>query len=139
MNIHGTYHIGIQFSCQSFYVPVFLILSYLILSLLIDRMPNYVSWLTSNHLILHHIITSHHTSNHHETSSSSHHHLNKHRFLADKDVFESFYRSHLSKRLLSARSASDEIEKIMIAKLKSECGQQFTSKMEVWLSFQFNP
>jgi cullin 3 len=53
------------------------------------------------------------------------------RFLADKDIFENFYRSHLAKRLLNAKSASDEIEKIMIAKLKSECGQQFTSKMEV--------
>ena len=37
----------------------------------------------------------------------------------------------MAKRLLNAKSASDEIEKIMIAKLKSECGQQFTSKMEV--------
>ena len=52
------------------------------------------------------------------------------RFLADKDVFETFYRSHLAKRLLGGKSVSDEIEKSMIAKLKSECGQQFTSKME---------
>ena len=60
------------------------------------------------------------------------------RFLSDKDVFENFYRSHLSRRLLTAKSASDEIEKVMIAKLKSECGQQFTSKMEVctnWFMF----
>ena len=54
------------------------------------------------------------------------------RFLADKDIFESFYRSYLAKRLLGGKSASDEIEKIMIAKLKGECGQQFTSKMEVY-------
>ena len=51
--------------------------------------------------------------------------------MADKDIFENFYRSHLSRRLLTAKSASDEIEKVMIAKLKAECGQQFTSKMEV--------
>jgi Cullin family len=40
------------------------------------------------------------------------------RFLADKDVFENFYRNHLAKRLLASKSVSDEIEKIMIAKLK---------------------
>jgi cullin 3 len=52
------------------------------------------------------------------------------RFLSDKDVFENFYRNHLAKRLLNARSVSDEAEKLMISKLKAECGQQFTSKME---------
>ena len=52
------------------------------------------------------------------------------RYLNDKDVFENFYRNHLSKRLLNAKSYSDETEKAMIAKLKAECGQQFTSKME---------
>ena len=57
------------------------------------------------------------------------------RFLADKDIFESFYRSYLAKRLLGGKSASDEIEKIMIAKLKGECGQQFTSKMEVGICY----
>jgi cullin 3 len=44
------------------------------------------------------------------------------RFLADKDVFENFYRNHLAKRLLASKSVSDEIEKIMIAKLKLTCG-----------------
>jgi len=52
------------------------------------------------------------------------------RYLNDKDIFENFYRNHLSKRLLNAKSFSDETEKAMIAKLKAECGQQFTSKME---------
>lgn len=52
------------------------------------------------------------------------------RFLSDKDIFEDFYKNHLAKRLLNAKSVSDEMEKAMIAKLKSECGQQFTSKME---------
>ena len=81
-----------------------------------------------NRPIVSHHITSHRIMSHHIIP---HYNTSHRRFLADKDVFESFYRSHLSKRLLSARSASDEIEKIMIAKLKSECGQQFTSKMEV--------
>ena len=52
------------------------------------------------------------------------------RFLRDKDVFESFYKTHLQKRLLTGRSISDEAERAMIAKLKAECGVQFTSKFE---------
>ena len=31
------------------------------------------------------------------------------RYLQDKDVFENFYKSHLSKRLLGGRSVSDEV------------------------------
>eukprot|EP01038_Epipyxis_sp_PR26KG_P004921 gene4921-6884_t len=52
------------------------------------------------------------------------------KYLSDKDIFENFYKQLLSKRLLSGKSASDEIEKIMISKLKAECGYQFTSKLE---------
>lgn len=52
------------------------------------------------------------------------------RYLTDKDIFESFYKSHLSKRLLGGKSVSDELEKAMISKLKVECGYQFTSKLE---------
>lgn len=52
------------------------------------------------------------------------------RYLQDKDVFESFYKQHLARRLLSNRSVSDEAERNMIAKLKTECGYQFTSKLE---------
>ncbi|CAN0345890.1 unnamed protein product, partial [Discosporangium mesarthrocarpum] len=52
------------------------------------------------------------------------------RYLQDKDVFQNFYKTHLSKRLLGGRSVSDEVEKNMIAKLKTECGYQFTSKLE---------
>merc|ERR1719408_808017 len=52
------------------------------------------------------------------------------RFLQDKDVFDNFYKQHLSRRLLSGRSLSDEAEKAMISKLKSECGHQYTSKLE---------
>ena len=33
------------------------------------------------------------------------------RFLQDKDVFDNFYKQHLSRRLLSGRSLSDEAEK----------------------------
>jgi cullin 3 len=51
------------------------------------------------------------------------------RYLSDKDVFEDFYKQHLASRLLMGKT-SDDLEKSMIAKLKAECGHQFTSKME---------
>jgi len=52
------------------------------------------------------------------------------RFLQEKDVFEKYYKQHLAKRLLLGRSVSDDAERTMIAKLKTECGYQFTSKLE---------
>jgi len=52
------------------------------------------------------------------------------RFLHEKDVFEKYYKQHLAKRLLLGRSVSDDSERNMIAKLKTECGYQFTSKLE---------
>eukprot|EP01042_Synura_sphagnicola_P000125 gene125-124_t len=52
------------------------------------------------------------------------------RFLQDKDIFEVFYRTQLSKRLLNGRTSSDEYERTMVAKLKAECGYQFTAKLE---------
>lgn len=52
------------------------------------------------------------------------------RVLHNKDEFEEWYKLHLQKRLLSRTSISEDIEKIMISKLKTECGFQFTSKLE---------
>lgn len=52
------------------------------------------------------------------------------RFIADKDVFERYYKGHLAKRLLHSRSVSDDAERGMLTKLKMECGQQFTQKLE---------
>ena len=52
------------------------------------------------------------------------------RFLQEKDAFEEYYKRHLARRLLNQKSASDDTEKTMISKLKSECGCQFTSKLE---------
>uniref|UniRef100_A0AC34GES5 Cullin family profile domain-containing protein n=1 Tax=Panagrolaimus sp. ES5 TaxID=591445 RepID=A0AC34GES5_9BILA len=40
------------------------------------------------------------------------------RFLQEKDVFERYYKQHLAKRLLFAKSSSDDAEKSMISKLK---------------------
>jgi len=51
-------------------------------------------------------------------------------YLSDKDVFAEFYKKQLAKRLLLARSSSDDAERAMIAKLKLRCGAQFTSKLE---------
>ncbi|XP_071637774.1 cullin-3-like [Temnothorax longispinosus] len=52
------------------------------------------------------------------------------RFLQEKDVFERYYKQHLAKRLLLNKSVSDDSEKNMISKLKTECGCLFTSKLE---------
>src|SRR5690606_9314554 len=52
------------------------------------------------------------------------------RFIQEKDIFEKYYKQHLAKRLLLNRSSSDDQERNMIAKLKTECGYQFTSKLE---------
>jgi cullin-4 len=52
------------------------------------------------------------------------------RFVHGKDVFEAFYKKDLAKRLLLAKSASADAERSMLAKLKTECGAQFTAKLE---------
>ncbi|KDQ14875.1 hypothetical protein BOTBODRAFT_158904 [Botryobasidium botryosum FD-172 SS1] len=52
------------------------------------------------------------------------------RFITEKDVFERYYKTHLAKRLLNGRSISDDAERGMLAKLKVECGFQFTQKLE---------
>lgn len=45
-------------------------------------------------------------------------------------IFFRYYKQHLAKRLLYAKSSSDDAEKSMISKLKTECGAHFTSKLE---------
>ncbi|KAF8896373.1 Cullin, partial [Infundibulicybe gibba] len=52
------------------------------------------------------------------------------RYITEKDVFERYYKNHLAKRLLLGRSVSDDAERGMLAKLKVECGFQFTQKLE---------
>lgn len=52
------------------------------------------------------------------------------RFLDAKDAFEAFYKKDLSKRILLSRSSSADAEKLMIQKLRDECGPGFTSKLE---------
>jgi len=52
------------------------------------------------------------------------------RFIEGKDVFEAFYKKDLARRLLMGRSASQDAERSMLTKLKSECGHNFTHNLE---------
>ncbi|KAJ9155107.1 Cullin-domain-containing protein [Pleurostoma richardsiae] len=52
------------------------------------------------------------------------------RFIQGKDVFEAFYKKDLARRLLMGRSASQDAERNMLTKLKSECGGIFTHNLE---------
>lgn len=52
------------------------------------------------------------------------------RYIRDKDVFETLYKNALAKRLLHEKTLSDDAERLMITKLKTECGYQFTIKLE---------
>eukprot|EP00742_Colponemidia_sp_Colp-10_P012374 GILJ01013887.1.p1 GENE.GILJ01013887.1~~GILJ01013887.1.p1 ORF type:complete len:778 (-),score=125.49 GILJ01013887.1:93-2393(-) len=49
--------------------------------------------------------------------------------LHDRDIFVTYYKIHLSRRLLQHSSVSDEAEHLMIEKLKVECGYHLTSKL----------
>ncbi|KAJ4969465.1 hypothetical protein NE237_016166 [Protea cynaroides] len=51
-------------------------------------------------------------------------------YINDKDLFAEFYRKKLVRRLLFDKSANDDHERIILTKLKQQCGRQFTSKME---------
>ncbi|XP_059625725.1 cullin-1-like [Cornus florida] len=51
-------------------------------------------------------------------------------YVSDKDLFAEFYRKRLSRRLLFDKSANDDHERLILTKLKQQCGGQFTSKME---------
>jgi cullin 3 len=52
------------------------------------------------------------------------------RYIKDKDVFERYYKQHLAKRLLQGKNVDEDLEKSVLSKLKTECGSQFTSKLE---------
>lgn len=51
-------------------------------------------------------------------------------YVNSKDIFEAFYRKYLSRRLLLGKSASEELERSIVSKLKAECGSNYTSKLE---------
>lgn len=50
-------------------------------------------------------------------------------YISDKDMFSEFYRKKLARRLLNDFSASDELERSILSRLKQQCGAQFTSKV----------
>jgi cullin 1 len=52
------------------------------------------------------------------------------KYIDDKDVFQTFYTTKLSKRLIHNVSASDEAEASMISKLKDACGFEYTNKLQ---------
>ncbi len=52
------------------------------------------------------------------------------KYIDDKDVFQTFYTTKLSKRLIHGISASDESEDSMISKLKEACGFEYTNKLQ---------
>ncbi|KAI0317673.1 Cullin-domain-containing protein [Amylostereum chailletii] len=52
------------------------------------------------------------------------------KYLEDKDVFQQYYTTKLSKRLIHGVSASDEAEASMISKLKEACGFEYTNKLQ---------
>ncbi|KAJ5720818.1 uncharacterized protein N7483_008752 [Penicillium malachiteum] len=52
------------------------------------------------------------------------------RFVRSKDLFETYYKRHLARRLLMKRSASIDMERNMISKMKVEVGNQFTQRIE---------
>jgi cullin 3 len=56
------------------------------------------------------------------------------RYLQDKDVFERYHKAHLARRLLSGRPLADDAERALLARLKTECGYQFTSRLECMLT-----
>ena len=51
-------------------------------------------------------------------------------YISDKDLFAEFYRKRLARRLLFDKSASDDHERSILARLKQQCGAQFTSKVQ---------
>lgn len=52
------------------------------------------------------------------------------RYLQDKDIFETYYKKHLCKRLLLNKSQSLDVEKQMILRMKLELGNSFTAKLD---------
>lgn len=56
------------------------------------------------------------------------------RYLNEKDVFERYYKLHLTRRLLQGRSVSDDAERGMVAKLKNEAGHGYVQKLQGMLN-----
>lgn len=51
-------------------------------------------------------------------------------YISDKDLFGEFHRKRLARRLLYDKSTNDDHERLILSQLKTQCGAQFTSRME---------
>jgi cullin 1 len=56
----------------------------------------------------------------------------------EKDLFSESYRNLFAKRLLNSKSISLELERYFISKLKSQCGNSYTSKFDTMVSDLMN-
>ncbi len=45
-------------------------------------------------------------------------------------MFEAFYKRDLSRRLLSGKVNSDDMERAVLRRLTAECGAQYTARLE---------
>ncbi|KAJ2614741.1 hypothetical protein H4S08_001565 [Coemansia sp. RSA 1365] len=52
------------------------------------------------------------------------------RFIQGKDLFEAYYRRDLAKRFLGNRNTDMDVERLMVQKLKTECGAGYTDRLE---------
>eukprot|EP01094_Clydonella_sp_ATCC50884_P019754 TRINITY_DN3932_c0_g1_i2.p1 TRINITY_DN3932_c0_g1~~TRINITY_DN3932_c0_g1_i2.p1 ORF type:complete len:758 (-),score=242.09 TRINITY_DN3932_c0_g1_i2:202-2475(-) len=52
------------------------------------------------------------------------------KLMEERDVFMSFYSKRLAHRLINNTFASEDLERIMIEKLKSACGFEYTAKLQ---------
>ncbi|KAJ2549720.1 Cullin-4B [Coemansia sp. RSA 1878] len=52
------------------------------------------------------------------------------RFIQGKDLFEAYYRRDLAKRLLYNKTLSTDTERLVLQKLKAECGAGYTNRLE---------
>ena len=52
------------------------------------------------------------------------------RFVSDKDVFQSYYISHMAQRIIATKGYNEEYERRIIESLKKHCGLGYTHKME---------
>jgi len=52
------------------------------------------------------------------------------RYIQDRDMFERYYKNHLSRRLLHNKSESADVEKQMLSRMKLELGSSYTNKLE---------
>ena len=94
------------------------------------RSPEYISLAMDNHLRVGKAQRSGGGQSEEQVEEMMSKALQMFRFLSEKDVFERYYKQHLAKRLLSDRSQSSDAEQKVISMLRTECGCQFTSKLE---------